>query len=109
MAPSRSRLERRSFDVVEARFGRGFGFDAGRLTLDRDALAAAVLQDDRVARCDVQLVAPGEDARIVHICDTVEPQWRIGGGTFPGWGSPIRTVGDGVTHRLAGTGVTVCC
>lgn len=109
MAPSRPRLEQRTFDVTDASFGRGFGFDAGRLTLDRDALAAAVLQDDRVARCEVQLVAPGEDARIVHICGTAEPQWRMGGGTFPGWVSPIRTVGDGVTHRLAGVGVTVCC
>ncbi len=109
MAPSRPRLERRSFDVIEAAFGRGFGFDSGRLTLDREALAAEVLQDDRVTRCEVQLVAPGEDARIVHICGTTEPQWRTGGGTFPGWVSPIRTTGDGVTHRLGGVGVTVCC
>jgi glycine reductase len=103
-----ARLERRSFAVTEAAFGNGFAFDAGRLTVDRDALAAVVLEDDRVARCAVQLVQPGEDARIVHICDTVEPQWRVGGGTFPGWASPIRTAGDGATHRLAGVGVTVC-
>jgi len=103
------RLEQRTFHVRDVAFGSTFGVERGRLELDRDALAAAVLADDRVARCEVQLVVPGEDARIVHICDTVEPRWRVGGGTFPGWISPIRTAGDGVTHRLAGVGVTVCC
>src|SRR5207253_1893408 len=29
--------------------------------------------------------------------------------TFPGWETDIQTVGDGVTHRLAGVGVTACC
>lgn len=102
------RLERRTFPVAEAAFGRATRLDGKRLEIDRVALADLVLQDDRVTQCAVELVRPGEDARIVHICDTVEPQWRTGGGTFPGWTSPIRTVGDGVTHRLAGVGVTVC-
>jgi glycine reductase len=102
------RLERRSFAVTSATFGKRTRLDGTRLEVDRAELADLVRTDDRVTRCDVELVAPGEDARIVHICDTVEPQWRVGGGTFPGWVSSIRTVGDGVTHRLRGTGVTVC-
>ncbi|HEY7624211.1 MAG TPA: glycine/sarcosine/betaine reductase component B subunit [Candidatus Limnocylindria bacterium] len=109
MTPKGPRLERRSFDVRDIGFGRGFRYEDGRLQVDRDALASAVLLDDRVARCEVQLVSPGEDARIVHICDTAEPQWRVDGQTFGGWLSPIRTAGDGVTHRLAGAGVTVAC
>jgi glycine reductase len=39
----------------------------------------------------------------------VEPQWRTSGPTFPGWDAEIQTVGDGVTHRLQGVGVTACC
>ncbi|MGH2377946.1 MAG: glycine/sarcosine/betaine reductase component B subunit [Candidatus Limnocylindria bacterium] len=109
MAPRQARLERRGFPVTAAAFGPRTALDGGRLVIDRAELADLVLTDDRLTRCAVELVAPGEDARIVHICDTVEPQWRLDGGTFPGWLSPIRTVGDGVTHRLAGVGVTVCC
>jgi glycine reductase len=109
MAPNGPRLERRSFIVDDVQFGRSTVLADRRLELDRDALAAVVLNDDRVARCTVQLVSPGEDARIVHICDTAEPQWRVDAGTFPGWTGPICTAGDGVTNRLAGVGVTVCC
>jgi glycine reductase len=102
------RLERRSFRVTGVAFGKRTRLDGTRLEIDRAEIRDLVLQDDRLTRCEVQLVAPGEDARIVHICDTVEPQWRVGGGTFPGWTSPIRTVGEGATHRLEGVGVTVC-
>ncbi|MBM4435043.1 MAG: glycine reductase [Chloroflexi bacterium] len=102
------RLERRSFPVTAAALGTRTRLDGTRLEVDRAELADLVRTDDRVTRCEVELVAPGEDARIVHVCDTVEPQWRAGGGTFPGWISPIRTAGSGVTHRLAGAGVTVC-
>ena len=79
------------------------------LTLNAEELAGLVLRDDRVTRCSVQLAAPGEDARVVHICDTVEPRWRTNGPTFPGWETDAQTVGEGITHRLAGVGVTVCC
>ncbi len=109
MATPTPRLERRTFPVAEIAFGPSTRLHGGRLEIDRAGLADVVRQDDRLVGCSVELVSPGENARIVHICDTVEPQWRVGGGTFPGWLSPIRTVGDGVTHRLAGVGVTVCC
>lgn len=109
MATPTPRLERRTFPVTEIAFGPRTRFEGGRLDIDRGGVVDVVRQDDRLVGCTVELVSPGENARIVHICDTVEPQWRVGGDTFPGWLSPIRTVGDGVSHRLAGVGVTVCC
>jgi glycine reductase len=95
--------------VHELAFGSRTRLEGGRLEFDRQALIEQILMDDRVTACAVEIAAPGEDARVVHICDTVEPHWRSGGPTFPGWGAEIRTVGDGATHRLAGAGVTVCC
>jgi glycine reductase complex component B subunit alpha and beta len=103
------RLERHVHDVTHVAFGARTELSSGQLTLDRERLAQIVLADDRLASCDIQLAAPGESARVVHICDTVEPHWRTHGPTFPGWGSEIRSVGDGETHRLAGVGVTACC
>ena len=103
------RLERHVHEVTQVAFGARTELSSGQLTLDRERLAQIVLADDRLTSCDIQLAAPGESARVVHICDTVEPHWRTDGPTFPGWGSEIRSVGDGETHRLAGVGVTACC
>jgi glycine reductase complex component B subunit alpha and beta len=102
------RLERRLHQVRELRFGPRTALADGRLEIAQQDLVDLVLADDRLTACVVQLASPGESARVVHICDTVEPHWRADGPTFPGWGAEIRTVGDGVTHRLAGLGVTAC-
>jgi sarcosine reductase len=93
------RLERRVHHVTELGFGARTGLDKGRLQIDHQALIDLVLADDRLTGC----------ARVIHICDTVEPHWRVNGPTFPGWRGDIRTVGDGVTHRLDGVAVSACC
>jgi glycine reductase len=103
------RLERHVHDVREIGFGRHMRLSNGRLEIDRQALTNLVLTDDRVAACAIELASGGESARVVHICDTVEPHWRADGPTFPGWQSDILTVGNGTSHRLAGVGVTACC
>src|SRR5262249_1364752 len=104
------RLERHVHHVRDIGFAQHTALlDNGVLQLDRDSLTDLVLLDDRIATCNVELATPGENARVVHICDTVEPQWRAQGTTFPGWAADAQTVGDGVTHRLAGVGVSVCC
>src|SRR5260370_8995312 len=103
------RLERRVHRVGEIAFGGGTSLADGRLLIDREALRELVLADDRVTVCRVELAEPGDDARVVHICDTVEPEWGASGPGFRGWDSEIQTVGHGVTHRLQGVGVTACC
>src|SRR5260370_11602266 len=99
-------LERRLHYVRELGFGPRTTLTDGRLEIAQQGLVDLVLADDRLTGCVVQLASPGESARVVHICDTVEPHWRADGPTFPGWAAEIRTAGDGVTHRLAGVGVT---
>jgi glycine reductase complex component B subunit alpha and beta len=109
MAPPPMRLERRVHRVREIGFAPRTSLEGGRLGIDRQGLVDLVLADDRLTHCNVELVAGGESARVVHICGTVEPHWREQGPTFPGWESDARMAGDGVTHRLAGVGVTTCC
>jgi len=103
------RLERHVHRVSDVGFGPRTFLTGGRLELNRDALTDLVLSDDRVAACSVEVAKAGENARVVHICDTVEPQWRARGATFAGWAGDAETVGQGVSHRLAGVGVTACC
>src|SRR5262249_59822066 len=56
-------------------------------------------------RADLQVVRPGESARIVTIQDIVEPRVKVAGRgvAYPGIaGRSVETVGDGRTNRLAG-------
>ncbi|MPZ68545.1 MAG: hypothetical protein GEU71_03345, partial [Actinobacteria bacterium] len=56
----------------------------------------------------IELVAPGDDVRIVHILDVAEPRVRISdpGVDFPGIVGPLHPVGTGVTNRMAGVAIT---
>ena len=110
MRPPPLRLERHIHHVQEIGFGpRTVLLPAGRLEVNRQTLTDLVMADDRISACNVELASCGERVRVVHICDTVEPQWREQGTTFPGGGADAQTVGHGVSHRLAGVGVTACC
>ena len=102
------RLELGTFHVGEVVFGPQTRLGGGRLEVDHDELARLALQDPRLRRASIQLVRPREEARIVHVCDTIEPRAKVSGpgGVFPGFVGPIRTVGEGRTHRLAGVAVT---
>ncbi|MPZ71456.1 MAG: hypothetical protein GEU71_18320, partial [Actinobacteria bacterium] len=56
----------------------------------------------------IELVAPGDDVRIVHILDVAEPRVRISdpGVDFPGIVGPLHPVGTGVTNRMSGIAIT---
>ena len=47
------RLELGSFPVKDIVFGRETRYDAGQLTVDRDAVLAAVRQDPRIATAEL--------------------------------------------------------
>src|SRR5581483_4618362 len=77
------------------------------LTIDRDEIGVLAASDPAFAGVDVQLVRPGEAARIPQITDVVEPRVKSGGpgGVFPGLLSPVEPVGSGRTDRLRGVAV----
>jgi glycine reductase len=101
------RLELVSYRVKDARFGGRTRYEAGVLELDKAALIALVLQDDKIAWADLDAAFPGEATRIVHVRDAVEPRVKVSGPgcVFPGVMGPVETVGAGRTHRLAGVSV----
>ncbi len=102
------RLEMGTFPVSDVVFGRATRYDAGRLTVDRDAVLAAVRQDQRIASAELEIARPGESVRIWPVRDVIEPRIKVEGPgvCYPGiCGRDIATVGEGRTHRLAGMGV----
>ena len=100
-------LELHTFDVHGVEFGPRTHLDAGRLVIDRDEIRGIAMAAPAIADVAVELVAPGEAARIVHVMDAVEPRIKVGGDrdVFPGLLGPPRTVGRGITRRLGGVAV----
>ena len=101
------RLTLETCKVKAVEFGPQTAFAGGTLGVDPEELRRLALNGAAIADVAVELVHPGEEARIVHVMDALEPRVKVGGDTvtFPGFLGPARTVGDGVTRRLAGVAV----
>ena len=97
-------LDLASFPVHSARFGSRTEYRDGRLTIDAEAVRRLVLRDPRIKDVQLELVHPGESARVIRALDAIEPLTKVKGpsGTFPGFNGPPRTCGSGLTHRLEG-------
>ena len=82
----------------------------GRLILDPLELARVVTKDVRIDKARVHLVHPGDDIRLVHVLDVVQPVSRMGGGdqaVFPGILTSAAQLGRGPVLRVNGVKVTV--
>ena len=101
------KLTLETFKVKAVQFGSRTGLASRTLTIDRAELCRLAQDNTFIGDVKVELVSPGEDTRIVHVLDAVEPRVKVGGEAiaFPGFLGPARTVGHGVTRRLAGLAV----
>ncbi|HEY9592896.1 MAG TPA: glycine/sarcosine/betaine reductase component B subunit [Spirochaetia bacterium] len=107
------KLERGYFSVRDCRFGKGTSLVDGVLTIDREELARFVLEQDEnkhIGSIEPEIVKPGEDARIVHVLDTVQPGIKVEGeGEFmPGQLCDPVIVGSGKTHLIENVAVMEC-
>ena len=81
------------------------------LHIDRAEVLDLVRRDPLVARAALEVVRPGESARIVTIQDIIEPRVKAAGKgvAYPGVvGRAVETVGGGRTNRLAGFTLMPC-
>ena len=96
-----------TLDVTRIEIGEEQRFDAGTLTVDPARLSDIAAEDDRIESISIDVVAPGDEARIVNCLDAVEPRLKTDGARriFPGFLGPPSTVGRGSTGRLRGVAV----
>jgi glycine reductase complex component B subunit alpha and beta len=100
------RLEVASFVVDDLQFGSTTGLIDRTLVIDQPELETLLAEDPSFASIRVELARPGENVRIVHAIDQIEPRLKLEGGpTFPGLLGPPVTAGSGRTHRLANVAV----
>jgi glycine reductase len=107
------KLERGIFSIRGLAFGRQTSLAGGVLTIDRDELTKLVMAEDKngnIASLEPEIVVPGEDARIVHVLDTLPVGVKVSGeGDFlPGHLTPPTIVGSGVTHLFDNFVVMEC-
>src|SRR5262249_28319129 len=103
----RDPLELATFEVRELAFGDRTRLTGGVLTVNLEELKAELMESGDFEDVTVDIVKPGDDVRIIHIIDAVEPRIRISAPStdFPGFLSPPRPVGSGRTNRLSGIAV----
>ncbi len=100
-------LTLKSYPVESLAFGSPTRLDGRTLIIEREALTRRLAAEPAFRAVGVELAQPGESVRIIHALDIVEPRAKPAGPAviFPGFLGVPRTVGSGVTHRLAGVAV----
>ncbi|HEX9924462.1 MAG TPA: glycine/sarcosine/betaine reductase component B subunit, partial [Anaerolineae bacterium] len=68
------RLELASYQVNRLEFAERTQLRDGVLSINRAELAAILSEEDPIHRVDVVLTHPGDETRIVHLLDTIEPR-----------------------------------
>ncbi|MDH3731632.1 MAG: glycine/sarcosine/betaine reductase component B subunit, partial [Acidimicrobiia bacterium] len=98
-----------TIDIDDVRLGDRTQVEGHSLTIDAAEVTAMILEDDRIAEAQLDIVSPGDPVRIVHCLDAVEPRTKLAGDgvVFPGFLGGMDTVGNGDTLRLGGVSVLV--
>ncbi len=98
-----------TFPVTKVIFDSETRLEGEVLKIRKQELADLIQSDPRIAGLDVDIVEPGESARVIHVCDAIEPRLKVAGegACYPGILAGVTTVGRGVTHRLHGVSVVL--
>ncbi|HEY7711163.1 MAG TPA: glycine/sarcosine/betaine reductase component B subunit, partial [Candidatus Entotheonella sp.] len=95
--------------ITNMQFGAATHLEGTTLHVDQEVLRQRLLEDRRLADVDVHIVRPDEICRFGVVFDILEPRAKEPGAgpDFPGILGPIEVAGQGLTHVLQGTAVTV--
>ncbi|HBN94919.1 MAG TPA: glycine reductase [Firmicutes bacterium] len=102
------KLTRQYFDVKDVVWGKELGYKDGVLTINKEQLleqAKSYLK--AVTNVDLEIIKPGEDVRIIHLLDTIQPMYKVEGQgqQYSGFFGQPDTVGEGITNLLRGISV----
>ncbi|WP_250228368.1 glycine/sarcosine/betaine reductase component B subunit [Anaeropeptidivorans aminofermentans] len=100
------RLELQKFIVKDVVFAEKTSFNSGTLSVNKQELETMLEEDIQFSKVEIELVHPGESARIVQVMEAIEPRARKDGSDFPGvLNKTIEFVGNGITDALSGSAV----
>jgi len=101
------KLELHKVKVSKLAWGDKTELRDGVLYVNKKELVEYLSGDERLGSVDIELVHPGDSARIVPVKDVVEPRCKLEGKNevFPGFIGDVDTVGEGKTLVLSGAAV----
>ena len=101
------KLEIGRIKIKDIQFGDRTFVQDGVLTVDKEALAAYLKEDERIKDVSIDIARPGEKVRIIPVKDVIEPRVKVEGpgAGFPGVTSKPSQCGQGRTHVLYGAAV----
>lgn len=102
------KLTRHYFDVKDVVWSTQTTYKDGVLALNKEQLLQHLKPLMKsVTKVDLEVVKPGEDARIIHVLDTIQPMYKVEGNgqQYSGFFGQPCTVGEGATNLLRGFSV----
>lgn len=101
------RLELATHRIHRLQFSDRTRLADGVLYLNPVELDPLLKTHHTIADVEIALVHPGDDVRIIHLLDAVEPRCKVESRAriFPGLLGDPNTAGEGKTHRLEGMAV----
>ncbi|MBA1335934.1 MAG: Betaine reductase component B alpha subunit [Firmicutes bacterium] len=102
------RLTRQYFTVKDVVWDDSTKYEDGLLSINEQDLQNIVNSIAKsVGNIRFDIVKPGENKRIIHALDAIQPMWKVEGAgrCYSGFFSRPSTVGDGVTNILNGFAV----
>lgn len=102
------KLKRQYFDVKDVVWSDKLEYRDEVLYLNKEEILENIRPlMKNVTNVDLQIVKPGEDARIIHVLDTIQPMYKVEGGgiQYSGFFGHPSTIGEGVTNVLRGFSV----
>ncbi len=95
--------------IADMHFDASTRLEGTSLYMDQAELHQYLLEDRRLAGVETHIVHPGENCRFGIVFDILEPRAKEPGSgpDFPGILGPMEVAGQGMTHVLQGTAVTV--
>ncbi len=95
------KLEIGNFQVKDIVFGAQTGFCKGVLTINKEEAIAQINPEGKLVNIDLDVVRPGDSARILPVKAVVEPRFRPDGrAVFPGFTGAVSKCGEGKVFAM---------
>ncbi len=97
------KLKRKYYDIEDVVWGDCNKIDNNILTLNYEGIISEIKPLFKsVKNIDLQIVKPGENTRIIHVLDAIQPMIKLGeqSQVYSGFNSEPDTVGSGVTNVI---------
>ena len=101
-------LKRQYFDVKDIMFSDKTQYKDGILFINKKEILTEIEPLMKsVAKVDLEIVKQGENTRIVHVLDAIQPMYKVKGNgkQYSGFMGHSDTVGEGITNLLRGFAV----